>query len=70
MNAHATQIGVPGMKRCRNFLTDEAGAVTVDWVVLTASVTLLAVVALQPIKTAVVNLVVSIAATLDGIDPG
>jgi Flp pilus assembly pilin Flp len=39
-----------GLKR---FLKDEAGAVTVDWVVLTAGVVVLAVVVAPPIQRAV-----------------
>lgn len=39
-----------GLKR---FLKDESGAVTVDWVVLTAGVVVLAVVVAPPIQRAV-----------------
>lgn len=37
----------------KRFLRDEAGAVTVDWVVLTAAVVILAVIAAPPIQRAV-----------------
>lgn len=39
------------MNSLRKFLSDDAGAVTVDWVVLTAAIVGLAFVALTPIFT-------------------
>jgi Flp pilus assembly pilin Flp len=41
---------------CMHFLKDETGAVTVDWVVLTAGVVVLAVIVMPPIQTAIVDL--------------
>ncbi|MDM7932856.1 hypothetical protein [Tabrizicola sp.] len=37
----------------KHFVTDETGAVTVDWVVLTAGVVILAVIVAPPIQRAV-----------------
>lgn len=48
------------MNSFKRFLTDETGAVTVDWVVLTAGVVVLAVVVMPPIQTAVVAMAVMI----------
>jgi hypothetical protein len=41
---------------CRQFLGDEAGAVTVDWVVLTAGVVIFAAIVMPPIQTAIVGM--------------
>jgi Flp pilus assembly pilin Flp len=41
---------------CMHFLKDETGAVTVDWVVLTSGVVVLAVIVMPPIQTAIVDL--------------
>jgi Flp pilus assembly pilin Flp len=55
-----------GLKR---FLADDTGAVTVDWVVLTAGVVVLAIVVAPPIQTAVSNMAILIANQL-GIAQG
>ncbi len=39
-----------------HFLDDETGAVTVDWVVLTAGVVVFAVIVMPPIQTAIVEM--------------
>lgn len=44
----------------KRFLSDETGAVTVDWVVLTAGVVVLAVVVMPPIQRAVVDMAILI----------
>ncbi len=49
---------------CRKFLQDETGAVTVDWVVLTAGVVVFAVFVMPPIRTAVVELTIGIGDTI------
>lgn len=48
------------MKSLKRFASDETGAVTVDWVVLTAAVVILAVVVMPPIRTAVFELAAGI----------
>jgi Flp pilus assembly pilin Flp len=48
------------MNSIRRFLADDSGAVTVDWVVLTSGVVILAVVVMPPIQTAVVDMAVLI----------
>lgn len=48
------------MNSIKRFLADENGAVTVDWVVLTAGVVILAVVVMPPIQAAVVDMAVLI----------
>jgi len=48
----------------RQFLADEAGAVTVDWVVLTAVVVVFAVLVMPPIKTAIVDMAIYIGDTI------
>jgi Flp pilus assembly pilin Flp len=53
----------PGMG-CRQFLEDENGAVTVDWVVLTAGVVVFAVIVMPPIQTAIVEMAVYIGDTI------
>lgn len=55
-----------GLKR---FLADDTGAVTVDWVVLTAGVVVLAIVVAPPIQTAVSDMAILIAGQL-GIAQG
>ena len=40
----------------RRFLEDDTGAVTVDWVVLTAGVVVLAVIVMPPIQIAIVDM--------------
>jgi Flp pilus assembly pilin Flp len=48
----------------RQFIEDEAGAVTVDWVVLTAGVVVFAVLVMPPIQTAIVDMAVYIGDTI------
>ncbi len=52
------------MECCKNFLKDDTGAVTVDWVVLTAGVVVLAVVVMPPIQTAIVDMAIYIGDTV------
>jgi hypothetical protein len=49
---------------CRQFFGDETGAVTVDWVVLTAGVVVFAVVVMPPIQTAIVDMAAYIGDTV------
>jgi len=48
----------------RFFLEDESGAVTVDWVVLTAGVVVLAVIVMPPIQAAIVDMATYIGDTV------
>jgi len=48
----------------RQFAGDETGAVTVDWVVLTAGVVILAVIVMPPIQTAIVDMAIYIGDTI------
>ena len=48
------------MDRVRRFLRDETGAVTVDWVVLTSGVVILAIVVMPPIARAIGDMAVQI----------
>lgn len=48
------------MTRLQRFLRDETGAVTVDWVVLTSGVVILAIVVMPPIVRAVGDMAVLI----------
>ena len=48
------------MTRLQRFLRDETGAVTVDWVVLTSGVVILAIVVMPPIARAVGDMAVLI----------
>lgn len=57
------------MKLVKNFRTDEDGAVTVDWVVLTAAVVGLAIAAYSSIETGAQGLTASTAAFLGEQDP-
>ena len=57
------------IKLIKNFRKDEDGAVTVDWVVLTAAVVGLAVAAYTSIETGVSGLTANTALFLDGQDP-
>ena len=56
------------IKFIKNFRKDENGAVTVDWVVLTAAVVGLAVAAYSTIETQTQNLAADIGATIDNED--
>ncbi len=57
------------MKFIKNFKKDEDGAVTVDWVVLTAAVVGLAVAAYSSIETGATGLTANTATFLDNQDP-
>ncbi|WP_227271278.1 hypothetical protein [Roseobacter weihaiensis] len=57
------------MKFIKNFRQDEDGAVTVDWVVLTAAVVGLAVAAYTSISAGANNLTADTATYLDRQDP-
>ena len=57
------------MNFIKNFRKDEDGAVTVDWVVLTAAVVGLAVAAYSSIQTGASNLTANTGTFLDGRDP-
>ena len=57
------------MNFIKNFKKDEDGAVTVDWVVLTAAVVGLAVAAYSSIETGSTGLTANTATFLDGQDP-
>ena len=54
------------MKFVKNFRNDESGAVTVDWVVLTAAVVGLAIAAYGSIQTGADNMTTNTATFLDG----
>jgi hypothetical protein len=60
--------GPPSERRlgmgCKQFFGDETGAVTVDWVVLTAGVVVFAVVVMPPIQTAIVDMAIYIGDTI------
>ncbi len=51
-------------KNLRRAVSDEDGAVTVDWVVLTAAVVILAIGAIAALNDAVVSLISSIASEM------
>ena len=57
------------IKFIKNFHKDEDGAVTVDWVVLTAAVVGLAVVAYTSIETGASDLTGNTSTFMDGRDP-
>ena len=48
------------MDRVKRFLRDDTGAVTVDWVVLTSGVVILAIVVMPPISRAIGDMAVMI----------
>lgn len=56
------------LNRIKNFLRKEDGAVTVDWVVLTAAVVALAGVAITSLQTATGGLGSSVSSYLSNID--
>lgn len=58
------------MTKLKRFLLDEAGAVTVDFVVLTAGVVVLTIVVAPPIRNAVFNLANDIGETVDAVEVG
>jgi hypothetical protein len=57
--------GDSGMGRFTTFIKDETGAVTVDWVVLTAGVVGMAMAFMPPIRDAIVNMAIYIGQTID-----
>ncbi|QJF50560.1 Flp family type IVb pilin [Roseobacter ponti] len=57
------------MKFIENFRNDEDGAVTVDWVVLTAAVVGLAIAAYQSIEDGATALTESTGTFMEGVDP-
>ena len=52
------------MNSLKSFFGDETGAVTVDWVVLTAGVVVLAVIVMPPIQAGIVNMAIYIGDTI------
>ena len=54
------------MNFIKNFRKDEDGAVTVDWVVLTAAVVGLAIAAFTSIETSATNLTTQISGDIQG----
>jgi Flp pilus assembly pilin Flp len=54
----------------KNFRNDESGAVTVDWVVLTAAVVGLAVAAYSSIQTGATNMTAATSSYMDSQTPG
>lgn len=48
----------------KRFANDETGAVTVDWVVLTAGVVVFAIFVTPPIQTAIVDMAIYIGETI------
>lgn len=52
------------MDRWKRFLQDDSGAVTVDWVVLTAGVVVFAAIVMPPIQTAIVDMAAYIGTTI------
>ncbi len=58
------------MNRLTYFLRDEDGAITVDWVVITAAVVALAITTVGVVKTAATHPAEGIGATLTAIADG
>ena len=56
-------------KLFKNFKDDEAGAVTVDWVVLTAAIVGLGLAVVGTVRTSVGGLGDKISASIDGVNP-
>lgn len=52
------------MQTFKRFVSDETGAVTIDWVVLTSGVVVLAVLVMPPIQEAIVNMAIYIRDTV------
>ncbi len=52
------------MNGFKQFQSDESGAVTVDWVVLTAGVAVFAVFVMPPIQVAILNMAAYIGETI------
>ena len=57
------------IKFFKNFSKDDSGAVTVDWVVLTAAVVGLAIAAYTSIQDGAVSLTESTGEFMEGLDP-
>jgi len=58
------------MKFVKNFRNDEDGAVTVDWVVLTAAVVGLAIAAYGSIQTGAASMTENTSTYLEGLETG
>ncbi len=58
------------IKFFKNFRKDEDGAVTVDWVVLTAAVVALAAIAYNQVRTGASGLAGDVQSALDGAQVG
>ncbi|HKK34686.1 MAG TPA: hypothetical protein VJ994_00145 [Paracoccaceae bacterium] len=56
------------IRNARRLIEDESGAVTVDWVVLTAAVVILAIGAISVLDTGIAGLVTQIDAALGGVE--
>lgn len=56
------------MNSFKQFLGDETGAVTVDWVVLTAGVVVVAVLVMPPIQAGITNMAIYIGDTIASYD--
>jgi len=56
------------IRNARRLIEDESGAVTVDWVVLTAAVVILAIGAISVLDTGIAGLVTQIDAALSGVE--
>ena len=56
-------------KLAKNFCRDEDGAVTVDWVVLTAAIVGLGIAVLTSVSGGTTSLADKISSELDGMDP-
>ena len=69
-NEHITTNEVTMLKRFNSFLSDESGAVTVDWVVLTAAVVALAGLAFTSIQTSSGGVGSGVGSYLTGVQPG
>ena len=69
-NQHITTNEVTMLKRFNSFLSDESGAVTVDWVVLTAAVVALAGLAFTSIQTSTGGVGSGVGNYLTDVQPG
>lgn len=58
------------MNRLHRFLTDETGAVTVDWVVLTAAIVGLGMVVLAPIFSGTTNVASNVSSYVTSVQVG
>ncbi len=58
------------MNILKSFMNDESGAVTVDWVVLTAAIVGLGMLVMTQVSTSVTGLAGEIVADLDARDAG